>query len=170
MRPWQRQSLSVRRRGFTLVEVLLVLAVLVLFTTLLLPGVNSIFRAMEARAPQEVLGATVLAARAAALETGRTVGLRYEADRRRFTSDHVGLGPVSLSAGVALDLLPAATGGYVLLGGQLTETGGLDRIRFFPDGTCDPFRVRLREGEAPPRMLTVDPWTCALSPLPVEDR
>ncbi len=163
-RSWQLPKSG--RRGFTLVEVLLVLALLVLFATLLLPGVNSILREINARGPEQILSTVLLAARSEALASGRTVELRYEAEERRFWSEPAAIKADPLPAGVRLDLLPPATGATVLLGGELIETGALPRIRFFPDGTCDPFRVRLREGALPPRLFTVDPWTCALSLLP----
>lgn len=155
-------------RGFTLVEILLVLALLVLFATLLLPGVNSMLREIEARTPEQRFGSLVLDARQQALETGRTIELRYDAETRRFR-----VGPTwsePLPAGVQWELLPALEGQTVLLGGQLVATGEMRRVRFFPDGTCDPFRLQIRDQAAPPRLLVADPWTCALSPLPVETR
>jgi len=48
---------------------------------------------------------------------------------------------------------------------RATEISEQIRVRFFPDGTCDPFRVRMQEGKEPPRLLSMDPWTCALSPV-----
>lgn len=163
-----RQAGRRAARGFTLVEVLLVLAMLVLFATLLLPGVNSMLREIGARTPEQRVAGLMLTARQQALETGRTVELRYDEETRRFR-----IGPTwseTLLPDVKLDLLPPAEGPTVLLGGQLVSTGELRRVRFFPDGTCDPFRVQIREQAAPPRLLVADPWTCALSPLPVEHR
>jgi type II secretion system protein H len=154
-----------RRHGFTLVEVLLVLAIMALFATLFIPGVNAILREMDARGPEQIVSETILTARGAALESGRTVALRYDADGRRFLTDEKTDLPGPLPATVKLELLPPETGATVLLGGQLVETDALHRIRFFPDGTCDPFRVRLQQGAEPPRLLLADPWTCALSPV-----
>lgn len=154
--------------GFTLVEVLLVLAMLVLFATLLLPGVNSILREMEARTPAQQVVDLMLEARQQALETGRTMELRYDQESRRFR-----IGPTwsePLSAGVQLELLAVLEGSTVLLGGQLVAAGELRRVRFFPDGTCDPFRLQIRDQATPPRLLVADPWTCAFSPQPVESR
>lgn len=155
-------------RGFTLVEILLVLALLVLFATLLLPGVNSMLREIAAQTPEQRITSLVLDARQQALETGRTVELRYDGETRRFR-----IGPTwseALSPGVQWELLPALEGPTVLLGGQLVATGEMRRVRFFPDGTCDPFRLQIREQAASPRLLVADPWTCALSPQPVESR
>jgi general secretion pathway protein H len=155
-----------RLSGFTLVEVLLVLAIMALFATLFIPGVNSILREIDARGPEQIVSETILAARGAALETSRTVILRFDAEARRFQTEAASVPTEVLPAGLKLDLLPPETGSTVLLGGQLVETGELHRIRFFPDGTCDPFRVRMQEGKEAPRLLQIDPWTCALSPVP----
>jgi general secretion pathway protein H len=155
-------------RGFTLVEILLVLALLVLFATLLLPGVNSMLREMEARTPEQRIGSLVLEARQQALETSRTIELRYDAETRRFRVGATWSEPWPPE--LQLELLPVMEGATVLLGGQLVATGELRRVRFFPDGTCDPFRLQIRDGTALPRLLVADPWTCALSPLPVEAR
>jgi type II secretion system protein H len=160
------------RRGFTLVEVLLVLALMALLASLLVPGVNSMLRAMDERAPEQLAAEAVLAARAAALESGRTVELRYDKDGRAFVWGPPDARSAALPAGTVAELLPAEAGGAVLLGGVLTETAApLRRVRFFPDGTCDPFRLRLRESEAAaPRVLVADPWTCALSPVAAKGR
>jgi len=152
------------RHGFTLVEVLLVLAILALFATLFIPGVNAIIREIDARGPEQIISETILAARGTALETGRTVTLRFDDRERRFFAEGLGaFRSAPLPAGLKLDLLPPETDGMVLLGGRLVETGELKRIRFFPDGTCDPFRLQLQQDATPPRLLLADPWTCALS-------
>jgi len=154
------------RQAFTLVEVLLVLAIMALFATLFIPGVNAIIREIDARGPEQIVSEAMLAARGAALETGRTVVLRYDAGERRFLAEGMGaFRTPQLPAGLKLELLPPETGAMVLLGGRLVETGESRRVRFFPDGTCDPFRLQLQQDTAPPRFLLADPWTCALSPV-----
>lgn len=156
-------------RGFTLVEVLLVLAMLALFATLLLPGVNSMLAQMDERGPQQLLGESILAARLEALETGRTVELRYDAETRQFSWGAVDTRAEALPVGSVVELFPVETGASILLGGELTEVQDpLRRVRFFPDGTCEPFRIRFTEPGAKPRFLLVDPWTCAVSPAPAK--
>jgi prepilin-type N-terminal cleavage/methylation domain-containing protein len=157
------------RRGFTLVEILLVLAMLALFATLLVPGVNSMFTEMNSRGPEQVIGESMLAAREEALEGNRAVELRYDADTRRFIWGDSATRSDALPLGASVDLLPVAAGASILLGGELTEAQEpLRRVRFFADGTCDSFRIRLGEVGSPPRMLLVDPWTCAVSPAPAK--
>ena len=166
MQPHQGLAANRRLQGFTLVEVLLVLAIMALFATLFVPGVNSILREIDARGPEQIVSETILAARGAALETSRTVVLRFDTEARRFLTEAESVPTEVLPDGLKLELLPPETGSTILLGGQLVETGELHRIRFFPDGTCDPLRIRLQEGKEPPRLLQIDPWTCALSPVP----
>ncbi|HET7535669.1 MAG TPA: prepilin-type N-terminal cleavage/methylation domain-containing protein [Candidatus Didemnitutus sp.] len=155
-------------RGFTLVEILLVLALLAIFSTLLLPGVNSMLRAVNSRAPEQIVAETILAARSGALESGRTVELRFDSELRQLSwtgpTGHI----ETLPAGQKLELLPPEYGPTALLGGQVVEMTSLRRIRFFPDGTCDPFRVRLQFEKSMPALFVVDPWTCALSPAPAK--
>ena len=151
-------------RGFTLIEVLLVLALLALFSALFVPGVNSILRQINERGPEQALAEAILAARGAALESGRTVTLTYDDAKRTLRADSPSVSDLVLEAGSQLTLLPPTAGAVILLGGQAVETEELRRIRFFPDGTCDPFRVRLQRDKDAARVWTADPWTCALSP------
>lgn len=142
---------------------------LALFATLLLPGVNSMLAEMNARGPQQLIGESLLAARLEALETGRTVELRYDREARQFHWGERAARAEALPPGSSLDLLPVETGASILLGGELTEAQEpLRRVRFFPDGTCDPFRLRYAEAGGKPRLLLVDPWTCAVSPAPAK--
>lgn len=145
------------------------LAMFALFATLLLPGVNSMLAEMNNRGPQQLLGESILAARLEALETGRTVELRYDGEARRFHWGAQDSRAEALPLGSAVEMLPVETGASVLLGGELTEVQEpLRRVRFFPDGTCEPFRLRFTEPGAKPRLLLVDPWTCAVSPAPAK--
>jgi len=151
-------------RGFTLIEILLVLALLALFSALFIPGVNSILRQIDERGPEQALAETVLAARGAALASGRIVTLVHDADQRTLRADDASVPDLVIEPGTTLTLLPPAGGSLILLGGQAVETGEMRRIRFFADGTCDPFRVRLQTDKTPARIWQSDPWTCALSP------
>lgn len=169
MKPRQSRSVDLgsarpTTRGFTLIEILLVLALLALFSALFIPGVNSILRQINERGPEQALAETILAARGAALESAKTVTITYDAERRVLRSDNPAVAELVLEAGTALTLLPPTGGAVILLGGQAVETDELRRIRFFADGTCDPFRVRLQLDKTPPRIWQADPWTCALSP------
>jgi prepilin-type N-terminal cleavage/methylation domain-containing protein len=163
---WARASRA-RRGAFTLVEVLLVLALLALLGTLLIPGVNSMLAAMNDRGAEQQLSEAILNARGEALETGRTVELRFDPETRQLVWGAGGTRADPLPLGTSLELLPMESGGNILLGGVLAEMQEpLRRVRFFPDGTCETFRIRLKETQtATPRLFVVDPWTCAVNPV-----
>jgi len=158
------------RRAFTLVEVLLVLALIAVFAAVFIPGVNSILEQMNDRGPDQLLGEAILAARTDALESGREVELAYDAEKRQLVYGALAERSDALPPGLVLELLPVQAGASILLGGELTEVQApLKRVRFFPDGTCEPFRLRVKAGpDAKPRVLVVDPWTCAVSPAPTK--
>lgn len=160
---------SASARAFSLIEVLLVLALLALVAAIFVPGVNSILRDINERGPDQLLSEAVLSARAEALESGRTVELSFDKESRQFLWGPRGTRSESLPKEYVLALLPVESGSNVLLGGELTEVQEpLRRVRFFADGTCEPFRLRVKIADGKPRLLLVDPWTCALSPPPAK--
>jgi prepilin-type N-terminal cleavage/methylation domain-containing protein len=150
------------RSGFTLVETLLVLAVIALLATLLLPGVNSVLRSIGEEEPARLVWDVITAAREEALTTNRTVTLRQVAKEKLLTwGDETGLKQRKLPSGVSLQFLQPQEGNTILLGGVLVEAQEVPAVRFYPDGTCDRFRVQIREGTSAPLVVPVDPWTCA---------
>ncbi len=147
--------------AFTLVETILVLAVMVLLGTLLLPSVNSILRAINQEDPQRQFWDTVTAARELALTQNRTVLLRLSEDRKTLLWGDASDRQQKLPAGVSLKFLRSKTGSTILLGGTLLETEELPVVRFYADGTCDRFRAQIMSGKSSVQIMTVDPWTCA---------
>lgn len=148
-------------------EVLLVLALMALLATVLVPGANSMLNAINDRGIEQQLSETLLAARSEALESGRMVEVRFDADKRQLVWGAAAERADPLPVGAAIEFLPLESGSNILLGGQLAEMAEpLKRVRFFPDGTCDTFRIRVKEPEpAKPRLFVVDPWTCAVNPV-----
>lgn len=149
-------------RGFTLVESLLVLALLVLAATVLLPSAGALFRRTHAGNPEEEVAGILQQARRAAVLSGREVAMRFDARAQRFVWDaSAGVRLARDDARMEVGFLRAGTGSSVLIGGQRVETSLQPAMRFFPDGTCDPVRVQLRVADGAPRILAIDPWTCA---------
>ena len=165
----RRYILPPRRRraragGFTLIELLLALAVVVLVGALLLPAVNSLSRTINNQDPDRVFLDVVNAVRERALTTNRTVFLRVDAEQRVLTwSDEAGEETKTLPEGTKLNLLGVleGTGHSILLGGVLVDTQVVPLVRFYPDGTCDRFRVQIMQGTSAPLVMAFDPWTCA---------
>lgn len=151
-----------RANGFTLVEILLVLAVVALLAALVLPGINAVLRTMDNREPDQVLWDTILAARERALTTNREVWLRFDREKKTLAwDDGTESRAVAWPAETRLEFLQPTEGATVLIGGRLVETREIPAVRFFPDGTCDRFRAQLRTGAGAARIIAVDPWTCA---------
>ncbi len=150
-----------RRTAFTLIEVLLAVAILGFVALLFISSAADIFRTTEPR-PDEVFWQGVTAARELALESNQTVIFRFDLEKRSLVWN---IGPEAghtlAFPGHSLEFLPVTEQSTILLGGQLAETGGLKLIHFYPDGGCDAFRAQLTDANNRRTVLSIDPWTCA---------
>lgn len=136
-----------------------------LLASVLLVGANRVL-SDQPTTPDEVFWKTVRAARKSALQSDTPVELSFDVDARSFvTTSAAGAKkefPLPAGRKIDVDFLQAATGGgFILLGGELIETQKIPRVKFYPDGTCDPFRVQFRGQTGEPWSLAIDPWTCA---------
>lgn len=163
MKPLSSMKRSARRpaRGFTLVEILLVLALLALGGAVLLPAAGSILRNSRSGSPEDTVSTVFQQVRREAVLSGREVTLRFESDRQRFAWGESAARIGSEGTRLRVDFLRPGPGSAVLIAGRLVETSAVPALRFFPDGTCEPVRVQLRMGEGAARVLSIDPWTCA---------
>lgn len=161
----RRTILLGRRRGppagFTLVEILLALAVVALLAALVLPGINSVLRTFDNQEPEQILWDTLISARERALTANREVWLRFDREKKNLVwDDGTETRVIPWPAETKLEFLQPTEGATVLIGGRLVETRAIAAVRFFPDGTCDRFRAQLRTGSGAARIIAVDPWTC----------
>ncbi len=135
---------------------------MVLVATLLIPGANSMLRAMAGDEPDRMFWDSVVAAREQALTGNRMVELRFDKTKRQlFWGDSAARQHRELPAGVRVQFLQPLAGSSILLGGQLVETQEASLLRFYADGTCDAVRVQILRSGAPAQALAIDPWTCA---------
>ena len=162
-------ALRVQRRGaFTLVEVLLVVAVLGMAAFAFIGGASDLFRAKEPR-PDDVFWQGVTAARQLALESDQTVTFQYDQEKHTLAwTTAASPGGSLVFPGRLLEFLPVTQQGLVLIGGRLTETESIKFVRFYPDGGCDAFRAQLTDAGGRLTVMAIDPWTCApmLAALP----
>lgn len=154
-----------RRGGFTLLEVLITIALIALLAGVLVVGTNRLLRARPMSA-DELFWAAATASRKDALLNNRDVRLRFDAKTREFIALSMGgemRYPFVAKETAELDFLApksAGNGSAILVGGELVETQTLPAVTFYGDGTCSPFRVQLKSGSGA-RVLEIDPWTCA---------
>jgi prepilin-type N-terminal cleavage/methylation domain-containing protein len=148
-----------RRRagGFTLLEILAVLALVGLISSLLLGGGEALLRAMAKDDIETVALEAVAGARRSAVISGRQLELHYDEKTRQLDW---AVGRVGLTGEGELRLLPPKLISAMVLGGEMVETP-LARVRFYADGTCDPFRLEFVRGKIS-RTLLIDPWTCTV--------
>jgi prepilin-type N-terminal cleavage/methylation domain-containing protein len=151
-----------RGTGFTLVEVLLVLALLALIGMVLLPVAGGLMPKAGGGGWEDNVAETLQRVRREAVVSGRELTMRFDPETRCLVwpggaSEPLGSGDAKPS----VDFLRSTGTSAVLIGGQLVETTVIPVLRFYPDGTCDPVRIQLRATGSPPRVLSVDPWTCA---------
>lgn len=142
-------------KGFTLLEILVVIALLGLLSAVLIGGSNSLLRTKDQQDLESIAFGAITMTREHAVLTGGTMQLRL--DEKARTLDW-GAGPLSLPDGGTVRLLPPVMRSASLIGGTLTEST-LPGVRFYADGTCDPFRLEIIQ-HGLSRIMTIDPWSC----------
>jgi len=157
------------RRGFTLLEILLALAVIALLTTVLV-GTSASLLKDRAASPDDVFWKACQAARKSAVKTGNQEILNFDDKAKAFVVDDgtsAQTFPIpQATQDLVVTFLSVQTGSSaILLGGVAIETGPPPTVTFFADGTCSPFRVQFRTVNGA-HVLSIDPWTCAQTLTP----
>lgn len=146
--------------GFTLIEILMVLALLSLLVALFIAGASDLFRSQE-KTVDDVFWQAVQSARLQAVEGDVTVELRYDEKKNQLTW---GVGETAASLpwpGKSMEFRPVEKRDTILIGGQLTETGRIVAVKFFADGCVENFRAQLVAHDGRISQVEIDPWTCA---------
>ncbi len=155
----RRSSIRGLRRppAFSLLEIVVVLAIFGLVAGLLIGGAASLLRNSDEDSTEYKALSAVGRARHQAVLSGRTLDLTYDRESRRLDWE---AGSDTLIGRDELQLLPPERLSSMLLGGRLVEEP-IARVRFYPDGTCDPFRLEIAQ-ERTSRILLIDSWTCSV--------
>ena len=157
-------SATGERRAFTLIEILLVLAIIALLATIFIGG-SSALLADKALTPDEQFWKACSEARKEAIGEQKSVILSVDPKTRSFVLNdgaQVQAFPLVGPQDLVIDFHPVQsdTSSSILVGGTIVETEPLASVTFYDDGTCTPFRAQVRaSGSA--HLLTIDPWTCA---------
>ncbi len=150
-------------RGFTLLEILLVLTLIALLGSVLIGGAVSLLKVNNEQDPESALMSLLQKVRAEAVEENTVITLRQLPENGGFLWGASGVETLpSREGGPRARLLRPEFAGASLIAGQLEERP-LERMRFYPDGSCDAARVEVRRGDFR-RVFSIDPWTAA--PLP----
>ncbi len=146
-----------RAAGFSLVEIIAVLAILGLVSALLLGSGGEFLRHLTRDDVETVALDAIESARHSAVLSGQPVELRYDEQNRRLDWQQ---GQAAIVGEGEVRLLPPARLAAMLVGGRAVENQ-LDRVIFYPDGTCQPFRVEIVRAQAS-EIMAIDPWTCSV--------
>jgi prepilin-type N-terminal cleavage/methylation domain-containing protein len=165
-----------RRAGFTLLEVLLTLALIGLLAAVLIGGGAQLLRTKPVSVP-EVFWQAVQAARKGALQHQREVYLKFVDDREKGKGFDVidggetksfPLPPTAVTPDLTVDLLANQSGGHLqIIAGMVVEADPVKYVTFYPDGTCQSFRLQVIRAGAT-STYGIDPWTCAPVLKPVD--
>ncbi len=125
-------------RGFTLVELLVVLAIGGLLLTLTPPLITAALPGVELKAAARRTAGALRLAREIAIAEGRDAAwvIDVENNRYQIDGDHR---RGSLPGGLDIELVAAE---------QEMQSDGVGAIRFFPDGSSTGGRVILKRGDA----------------------
>lgn len=158
---------ALTQRGFTLVEVLMVMALMALITGVLMVASTNLMSPSARNDPEEALLAALQKVRREAVERNTTFEIQVSENGTVLTwgEDSSQTVTLPLSETIQAKLLAPESLGAVLIGGQAEEKL-LEHFKVYPDGTCDLIRLDVRRDGAR-RVFAIDPMTCA--PLPGQD-
>ena len=155
-----------RIRGFTLLEILLVLALMGLLAGVLVGGASQLLNTTP-KSPDEVFWAAVQEARKTALKSESETVMTYVDDPEKGKGFVITEGQSSKTFAIPtpgdleVTFLSQQKGGnMIMVGGTVLETQKLPFVTFYPDGTCSPFRIQFYRNGAT-HTASIDPWTCA---------
>lgn len=161
-----REARRSRRVGFTLLEILLTLAIIAAMAAVLVSGTVRLTE-MKPVSPQEIFWKAVQETRKRALRSGAEQQLRMTGKNHSLALVATGPGgdktySFNATSDLQVDFLASAKSrSAILIGGQLIETGSVPFVTFYGDGTCSPFRVQFHSGAGAAFLVSIDPWTCA---------
>ncbi|MGL6097806.1 MAG: pilus assembly FimT family protein [Fimbriiglobus sp.] len=166
-----------RRPGYTLIELLAVMAALIILGAVLLPTLSGLTRDTNVKAAGDLMRERVADARANAIGAGKPYRLAVSADGGRVRvgpDDESFTDPVSAddeTPFMADDALPGAVTATPMADGDapMTDDGGWVRVAtFLPDGTCreDGAELELREPDVFPLRFVIRGLTGSASVAP----
>jgi Tfp pilus assembly protein FimT len=168
------------RRGYTLFEVIIILALLIILGVALLPTLSGFYGNSRQRAAADTIRARLADARARAMEDGMPYRVAVHQDGTRIrmapdTDEYLGLpadNPPAFNSKVIEDKLEPATAELVLDGGTeaaADAAGWITIVVFKPTGDCRDDRgatVAVKERDFKPILIQVRGVTGSASVTP----
>lgn len=159
------------RAAFTLIEMLLVIALIGLMASLFVVNLDMLAKQTELDAVESGFWKSVREARAEALLDRRAQSLRYEAKTATFLVTDEVTGEVrsfpikrddwAPETRLEISLLKRlGRNQFTIQSGELVDLREVPVVHFFPDGAITPFVVRLQVGPLD-KQIEIDPWTGA---------
>ena len=140
----QTSSMVNKSRGFTLIEMSIVITLVALFASLIVPNLVGSRETQRERAFVSALKRLALDARTRAISDNQTLHLTLSGDRFSVSQD--GDAKQRGAEILGLDLLASARVSRCQLNGQDASTADWD-LRFYPDGTADQGGIEIEVGQ-----------------------
>lgn len=159
------------RQGFTLIEMLLVFALIGVFATLFVLNADSLVKETATQAVEMKFWMAVREARSQAIVHRRAQALWFDKKAAAFVVENVDTGAkqnfVIKRDDWATDTELAVafkkevdSNKHTLVAGELQTLREIPEARFFPDGACTPFVATFQVGTEE-KQIQIDPWTGA---------
>jgi len=141
-----------------------------MLAAVLIGGSASLLKGTSREDPEDALLALLQTVRREAVAQGSIIILKSipdedDPDVTNYTWGENKIEKMPVLAGVKVKVVGPAVNAAILLGGEMEEAT-LSQIKFYPDGTCDRFRLEITRNESR-HVLPIDHLTCA--PLPAEN-
>lgn len=155
------------RKAFTLIEMMLTIALIAMLSSLFIWNINSMLKQGELEALQNELWKAVEQAKQSAVFSRTPRVVRFDKELQAFIvsagSEQLTfeVDTDSFSEGVEIEVIFSETlpkDGYRLVRGELVTQREIESVTFYPDGTCTPFSVDLKIAEYE-SSFQIDPWT-----------
>jgi prepilin-type N-terminal cleavage/methylation domain-containing protein len=168
---------SSARKAFTLIEMMLTIALIALLSSLFIWNINSLLKQGELESLQNEFWSAVEQAKQSAVFTRLPHVVRFDEELQAFIVSAGGeqvafeVDTDGFSEGVEIAVMFNETlprDGYRLVRGELVTKREIETVTFYPDGTCTPFSVDLIIGEYQSE-FQIDPWTGSQLTAPEED-
>jgi len=125
-------------RGFTLLEILIVLVIIAIAATVVAPSLESGFRARELRSAVRAVAGSLRGMQSDAIRSGKTGTLVIDPVRNALAVDQTAR---------TIDLGDVA--GIVQIHGGELAPGGVVRVNFYPNGSTSGLAVWIADRESP---------------------